>query len=84
MPQTPQAAWTRLERHTVPRTASHTSQYSGSAWGSQPPEGGIFLPCCFALLVGCRQVTWKARSTPLPRHSYRERDYAFGALHCLI
>src|SRR2546430_9599427 len=58
--------------------ASNTSQYSGSAWGSQPPAGGKFLPCCFALLVGCRRVTRKERSTPMTRHSYRERDYAFG------
>src|SRR6266849_7604124 len=78
MPQALQSAWTRLERHTVPRTASNTSQYSGSARGSQPPEGGIFLPCCFAFLVGCRRVTRKAKSTPMSRHSYRERDYAFG------
>ena len=52
MPQTPHSAWTGLERHTVPQTASNTSQYSGSARGSQPPEGGIFLPCCFAFLAG--------------------------------
>ena len=51
-------------RSTVPRTASNTSQYSESARGSQPPQGGIFLPCCFAFLVGCRRVTWKERSTP--------------------
>ncbi len=37
MPQTPQSAWTR-------DSASNTSQYSGSAWGSQPPEGDILLP----------------------------------------
>src|SRR5438105_6759757 len=38
----------------------------------------MFLPYCFAFLAGCRRVTWKARSTPMPRHSYRERDYTFG------
>src|SRR6266851_6158752 len=38
----------------------------------------MFLPCCFAFLVGCRRVTRKAKSTPMTRHSYRERDYAFG------
>ncbi len=37
--------------------------------GSQPPEGGIFLPCCFAFLVGCRRVTRKAKSTPMSRRS---------------
>src|SRR5271157_5713554 len=40
-------------------SASNTSQYSGSARGSQPPEGGMFLPCCFAFLAGCRRVTRK-------------------------
>ena len=59
-------------------SASNTSQYSGSAWGSQPPAGGMLLPCCFAFLVGCRRVTRKAKSTPMTRHSYHERDYAFG------
>src|SRR2546423_14411276 len=38
----------------------------------------MFLPCCFAFLVGCRRVTWKARSTPMPRPSYRERNYPLG------
>jgi DNA-binding XRE family transcriptional regulator len=61
-----------------PAAASNTSQYSRNAWGSQPPPGGMFLPCCFALLAGCRRVTCKARSTPMPRHSYRERDYTIG------
>src|SRR5215472_10734286 len=61
-----------------PTAASNTSQDSMSAWGSQPPEGGKLLPCCFALLAGCRRVTRKARSTPMPRHSYRKRDSAFG------
>ncbi len=61
-----------------PTAASNTSQYSGSVRGSQPPEGGIFLPCCFALLFGCFRVTCKARSTPMPRHSYCERDSVFG------
>src|SRR3989440_10349308 len=59
-------------------SASNTSQYSESARRSQPPEGGMFLPCCFAFLVGCRRVTCKERSTPMTRHSYHERDYAFG------
>src|SRR6266566_9336870 len=59
-------------------SASNISQYSGSAWGSQPPTGGKLLPCCFAFLVGCRRATWKTRSTPMPRHSYREHDYTFG------
>jgi hypothetical protein len=72
MPQTLQSAWTRLERHTVPRTASNISQYSARAWGSQTPEGGIFLPCCFAFLVGCRRVMRKAKSTSMSRHSLSE------------
>jgi WD40 repeat protein/transcriptional regulator with XRE-family HTH domain len=38
----------------------------------------MFLPCCFAFLVGCCRVTRKAKSMPMTRHSYRERDYAFG------
>ena len=38
----------------------------------------MFLPCCFAFLAGCRRVTRKAKSTPLTRHSYHERDYTFG------
>ncbi len=59
-------------------SASNTSQYSVSAWGSQPPEGGMFLPCCFAFMVECRWATWKTKSTPMPRHSYRERDHALG------
>jgi hypothetical protein len=56
----------------------HLYQYSGSAGGSHPPEGGILLPCCFAFLAGCLRVARKAKSTPMPRHSYRERNYAFG------
>ena len=40
------------------------SQYSGGARGSQPPEGSIFLPCCFAFVIGCCRATWKAKSTP--------------------
>jgi hypothetical protein len=55
-----------------PTAASNTSQYSESARGSQPPEGGIFLPCCFAFLVGCRRVTRKAKSTPMSRRSLSE------------
>jgi hypothetical protein len=39
MPQTLQSAWTRLERHTVPRTASNTSQYSESARGKSAARG---------------------------------------------
>ena len=38
----------------------------------------MFLPCCFAFLAGCPRVMWKAKSTPMPQHSYRERDYTFG------
>jgi hypothetical protein len=38
----------------------------------------MFLPCYFAFLDGCRRVTRKAKSTPMTRHSYQERDYAFG------
>ncbi len=45
MPQTP-------KQRGPADSASNTSQYSGSAQGSQPPEGGIFLPCCFAFLAG--------------------------------
>src|SRR5690348_13139832 len=33
---------------------------------------------CFAFLVGRCRVTRKAKSTPLTRYSYHERDYAFG------
>ena len=72
MPQTPPI------NVDPPTAASTTSQYNWSARGSQPPEGGIFLPCCFAFLAGCRRVTCKARSTAMTRHSYRERAYAFG------
>src|SRR5437763_82104 len=57
---------------------SNTYQYSGSAWGSQPPQGDMLLPNCFTLLARCWRVTGKAQRTPMPRHSYRERDYAFG------
>src|SRR5260370_2485846 len=59
-------------------SASNIYQYSGSGRGSQPRAGGKFLPFCFPLLAGCRRVTWKARSTPMTRHSYHERDYTFG------
>ena len=38
----------------------------------------MFLPCYFAFLAGCRRVTRKAKSTPMTRHSYHERDYVFG------
>ena len=38
----------------------------------------MLLPDCFTLLARCWRVTRKAQSTPMPRHSYRERDYAFG------
>ena len=72
MPQTP------LNQRGPASSASNTSQYSGSDGGSQPPAGGMFLPCCFAFLVGCCRVTRKAKSTLMTRHSYRERDYAFG------
>jgi hypothetical protein len=41
---------------------SNTSQYSGSDGGSQPPEGGKFLPCYFAFLAGCPRVRRKAWS----------------------
>src|SRR5881409_3511601 len=57
---------------------SNTYQYSGSAWGLQPPQGDMLLPNCFTLLARCWRVTGKAQRTPMPRHSYRERDYAFG------
>src|SRR5213592_1477404 len=57
---------------------SNTYQYSGSAWGSQPPQGDMLLPNCFTLLARCWRVTGKAQRTPMPRHSYRERDYPFG------
>ena len=43
-PDSPQSAWTRRQR-------IHTNQYSGSAWGSQLPEGAMFVPCWFAFLV---------------------------------
>ncbi len=74
MPQTP------LKQRGSVSSASNTPQYSGSAWGSQPPEGGMFLPCYFAFLAGCRRATRKAKSTPMTRHSYQERDYAFGQI----
>src|SRR2546421_12987937 len=38
----------------------------------------MLLPDCFTLLARCWRVTGKAKSTPMPRHSYRERDYPFG------
>src|SRR5437764_6670012 len=57
---------------------SNTYQYSGSAWGSQPPQGDMLLPNCCRLLARCWRGTGKAQRTPMPRHSYRERDYAFG------
>jgi hypothetical protein len=38
----------------------------------------MLLPDCFTLLARYCRVTWKARSTPMPRHFYHERDYAFG------
>jgi hypothetical protein len=72
MPQTP------LDQRRPASSESNTSQYSRSDGGSHLPEGGIFLPCCFAFLVGRCRVTWKARSTPMTRRSYHERDYTFG------
>src|SRR5215471_21160191 len=57
---------------------SNTYQYSRSVWGRQPPQGDMLLPNCFTLLARCWRVTRKAKSTPMPRHSYRERDYTFG------
>src|SRR2546423_1745398 len=57
---------------------SNTYQYTGSAWGRQPPQGDMLLPYCFTLLARCWRVTGKAQRTTLPRHSHRERDYAFG------
>ena len=38
----------------------------------------MLLPNCFTMLARCWRVTGKAKSTPMPRHSYRERDYTFG------
>jgi hypothetical protein len=66
MPQTP------LNQRGPASSASNTSQYSGSGRGSQPPEGGKLLPCCFAFLIGCRRVTRKAKSTPMSRRSLSE------------
>ncbi len=40
----------------------------------------MLLPCCFPWLGWRRRVTRKASSTPMARHSYRERDYTFGQL----
>src|SRR5436309_1535658 len=40
----------------------------------------MLLPCCFPWLGWRRRVMRKASSTPMARHSYRERDYAFGQL----
>src|SRR2546421_4972599 len=40
----PQPSWTRVERHTVPRTASNTYKYTESAWGRQRPSVGMSLP----------------------------------------
>src|SRR5215469_17347754 len=76
--------WSRSPCHSPPisvdppTAASNTSQLSRSARGSQPPEGGMFLPSCFALLAGCCRVTCKARSTAMTRHFYHKRDYTFG------
>ena len=38
----------------------------------------MLLPDCFTLLARCWRTTGKAKSTPMPQHSYRERDYTFG------
>jgi hypothetical protein len=38
----------------------------------------MLLPCCFAFLAGCCRVTRKAKSTPMTRHSYQERDRPFS------
>ena len=43
-PRPPQPAWTRVERHTVPRTASKSYQYIGRTRGSQPPSDAMSLP----------------------------------------
>src|SRR5438270_11809549 len=43
-PDPPQPAWTRVERHTVPRTASKSYQYIGRTRGSQPPSDAMSLP----------------------------------------
>ena len=40
----------------------------------------MLLPFCFPWLGWRRRVTRKASSTPMARHSYRERDYTFGQL----
>src|SRR2546423_14732066 len=43
-PRPPQPAWTRLERHTVPRTASNSYEYTWNTRGSQSPADGMSLP----------------------------------------
>ena len=69
-------------------SASNTSQYSGSGRGSQPPEGGILLPCCFALLVevplpGHAEGKEHAESIPVlsdPNHPSEAKIHSFEGL----
>src|SRR5215467_6619379 len=65
----PQSTWTRLGR------IQHL-QYSGSAWGRQPPEGSRLPSMTFHSWPGAAGS--RGRSTAMKRHFYRERDYAFG------
>jgi hypothetical protein len=71
MPQTPQATWTRLER------IQHLAIY-GECLGKTACSSWHVPSYSCALLAWWRWVTCKERSTPITRHSYRERDYAFG------
>ncbi len=67
MPQTPHLAWIRLEH------IQHY-QYSGSVRGSQPPQGGMLLPCCFASL------TVETQMIPALRNQCRTRERKPGQL----
>jgi hypothetical protein len=90
-PDTPQATWTRLEHHPCRRTASNTSQYSGSGGGSQPPAGGIFPPYWVVYFLPVASHCWpgaagsRARwEWPSPGHSPlgKERSSGPGKSRC--
>ena len=72
IPQTLHSAWTRLGR------IQHLLSVAGVPGEVSRQRVDMLLPCYFALLAWCCRVTWKEKSTPMPRHSYRERGYAFG------
>ena len=58
-------------------SASNTTQYSQSAWRSQPPEGDIFFPV-LRIAGGVLPGHKEGKEHAMPRHSYREHDYALG------